>query len=270
MGQCWVCGAQATSADVTSLPGARRAIALVSRGGDQGAEAEAWLRDFRRPLESWRMEKREVDESEDENSVWNILPNKRSRTDQYRMNLAKEHFGNPTPYDPKVNLSFHGFRRFGGDRKKEFDRHKTLPLNQRSFQLKQGSLEPRKRFVKKYLSSTSQAKENSLTSSKPKNNKLVPVERVTEAVKKPFIDQIKHRYGGNFTIKDIGDMNLQFDKYVEGFMEARELVALFSGKEEQVGVREDLAEFTIEAEKHVGQYDRLYGATESIYNIKPR
>ena len=98
---------------------------------------------------------------------------------------------------------------------------------------------------------------------------MVPVERVTEAVKKPFIDQIKYRYKGNFSIKDIGDMDLQFDKYVQGFMEARELVALFSGKQEQVGVRADLAEFIIEGEKHVGQYDKLYGATESIYNVKP-
>merc|ERR1719354_812738 len=54
--RCWVCGARATSGDVTSLPGARQAIAVVSRGGDQGAEAEAWLRDFRRPLEKWRRE----------------------------------------------------------------------------------------------------------------------------------------------------------------------------------------------------------------------
>ena len=99
---------------------------------------------------------------------------------------------------------------------------------------------------------------------------MVSVEKVTEAVKKPFIDQIKYRYKDNFNIKDLDDMNLQFDKYVEGFIEARELVALYSGREEQVGVREDLAELIIEGEKHLGQYDKLYGTTESIYNIKPK
>ena len=99
---------------------------------------------------------------------------------------------------------------------------------------------------------------------------MVSVAKVTEEVKRPFIDQIKYRYKGNFNIKDLDDMNLQFDKYVEGFMEARELVALYSGREEQMSVREDMAELIIEGEKHLGQYDKLYGATESIYNVRPK
>ena len=52
-----MCGAQASSGDVTSLPEARRIIAEVSRGGDPGAEAVAWLRDLRRPLDKWRLER---------------------------------------------------------------------------------------------------------------------------------------------------------------------------------------------------------------------
>ena len=269
-GHCWVCGVGATSGDVTSLPEARRIIAVVSRGGDTGAEAVAWLRELRRPLDKWRLVRKELEESDEEKEkmVLSTMSSKRCRTDYYRMNLAKKHFDNSTPYDPKVNLSFHGFKRFGGERKKEFDRHTILPLGSKSFHLRQGSMEPRKSYVKKYLSSASQAKENSQRMSH--SSKMVSVEKVTEAVKKPFIDQIKYRYKDNFNIKDLDDMNLQFDKYVEGFIEARELVALYSGREEQVGVREDLAELIIEGEKHFGQYDKLYGTTESIYNIKPK
>ena len=271
-GRCWVCGDTRASADITSCPEARRITALIRGGRDPSAGDVAWLRDRRRPLETWRKERGqdrsdcddEEDSGQDNHHV--TLSRERTKTDHYRMNLAKEHFNNPEFFDPKENLSFHGFRRFGGTRKKEYDRHKTIPLKSRSFRLRQGSIEPRKMYVKKFLSSESQAKENSYIS--PQITKMIPVEKVTERVKKPFIDQLKSRFKGNYSIKDFDGMNVQFDKYVEGFMEARQLVALYSGKEDQVGVREDLAEQIVETERHVSQYDRFYGATESLYSAK--
>ena len=95
-GQCWVCGVGATSGDVTSLPEARRIIAVVSRGGDPGAEAVAWLRELRRPLDKWRLVRKELEDSdkEKENRAQSTLSGKRCRSDYYRINLAKKHFDN--------------------------------------------------------------------------------------------------------------------------------------------------------------------------------
>ena len=248
------------------------------------------FRRWRGPLAEWRRGREEMVTEDGVHLDMDLGEDERPTTDPGRIQLARRRFGNHQQVDPTVNLSFHGYKRFGGRRAKHYDRRKMLPLASKSFVLSHGSINPSKGFEKYHYPDISEivpyiacmfcGEEHQGKSGLDIHKRVcqevkrlgytgsVSTDVVTQRVKMPLIKQLKNTYSGHYKRDEVREIKAIVSRslrvYAEGFIEARDLVSQYKGPEVLATVTEQNAGEIVAAEEHLVQYERYYGTGENF------
>ena len=251
---CWNCkNSFSNSTDFIVLIKYRELIQDLLKGTRLASEVRCELESRREKFKTFRETKREefaryVVNEDGEHIDQDLTTETRPKNDHERIALSKKRFRNMTNFDPETNLSFHGFKRH-----KRAGRPNRNKVNIRSFELREGTMNPRPGYVKQTYFSTPPPPPS--VQSPP-----VSIHKLPENVKEIMLKNLKERFGDNYTSQDKREMKSFCKHYTEGYLETSKLVSLYNSNNNngRMMSQEKLDE-VLACERHLSGYSEYYG-----------
>jgi len=273
--KCWMCGTSIDKEEVTRAivikSDLREWVIDVDRDRPLSLKQRAFLLARRKNVEEWR-EKRKIlqkiqDEEEEENGGFTFCNFNKPVTDLERIALTKKAFRNLDDIDVELNLSFHGYIRFGGDMVHEYSK-RMLPLKSGSIKLGKGKIIAHEGYEKcRKIELEELEQDIKVDEDENEMGDHVDGPKLHKRMREQMLISVKKRFEGNYegTVSDKEQLRFLVKHFTEGILDVQEvktLVSLNQNNNNDAGVSSEKADEIIATVKHLAEYQEYYGLTQ--------